>query len=163
MHQKEWFLRPGDVFEGFRVVRPLGRGGIGEVYEVAHDGERSALKVVTGAWPDEERLLAEGRILELVSHPNVVNVHECGVSHEGVIWIRMELLRGRTLRDLMNRRGRASARLVCAYMRSVSLGAHQCHVVGVIHRDIKPENVFVTVDERVKLLDFGIAKLHGGA
>lgn len=159
-------LKPGDVFRGFHVVRMLGKGGIGEVYEVLHQGKPYALKVIQTQWLKDEaqirRMTLEGELLVRIKHPYVVDVFETGVAEGSVVWIRMELLRGMTLREMLRRRGLLSIALVCSYVRHAALAAHQCHVLGVIHRDIKPENIFVALpEERAKLLDFGLAKLHG--
>ena len=159
-------LEIGKKFLSFWVIRLIGRGGMGEVYEIRHKGEPQALKVIQAKWLGEEilmrRTVDEGELLVGIKHPNVVAVHETGITLEGQVWIRMELLRGETLREVMNRRELISVALACTYMRSVGHAAHQCHVIGAVHRDIKPENLFITnPDETVKLLDFGIAKLYG--
>jgi serine/threonine-protein kinase len=136
------------------------------VYEIAYKGERQALKVIQARWLGEESLMRrgvdEGTILVGIKHPNVVDVHETGITPDGQVWIRMELLIGETLREVMNRRELMSVALACTYMRSAGHAAHQCHVIGAVHRDIKPENLFITNPaEILKLLDFGIAKLYG--
>ena len=168
---KKQLFFPGQWVLDCRVVRLLGRGGIAEVYEVLHKGERFALKIIQSAWIDDEvqaaRMVLEGELLSMIRHPHVVDVQEAGVfEHAGkkLVWLRMELLHGRTLREEMCQREELlSVPLICAYLWQSALGAHQCHVLGAVHRDIKPENLFVTPGPVIKLLDFGLAKLlHGG-
>lgn len=158
-------LRPGEMFEGFRIVRFLGRGGVGEVFEIAFQGTRMALKVVRLPQGCNERqlqkLLREGRIQGWIKHPNVVEVHETGVTRTGLAWIRMELLRGLSMRDVLHAQGTLSIALTVHYLRQVGIALQQCHRLGAVHRDTKPENLFVLTDHRIKLLDFGIAKLYG--
>jgi serine/threonine protein kinase len=168
---KKQLFFPGQWVLDCRVIRLLGRGGIAEVYEVLHKGERFALKIIQSAWIDDEvqaaRMVLEGELLSMIRHPHVVDVQEAGVfEHAGkkLVWLRMELLHGRTLREEMCQREELlSVPLICAYLWQSALGAHQCHVLGAVHRDIKPENLFVTPGPVIKLLDFGLAKLlHGG-
>lgn len=157
-------FRPGDRFLSFNIVRLLGRGGIGEVYEIVYNGNAYALKIVQTQWMSgdaQRRLIREGEFLALLSHPNIVNVHDTGITRDGVAWYRMELLHGLTLREVLRHHGALPLPVACAVLRQAAHGAHQCHAMGAVHRDIKPENLFVTVDNTVKLLDFGIAKLYG--
>lgn len=158
-------LRSGEMFEGFRVVRLLGRGGVGDVFEIAYRGTRMALKVVhmPQGCDDKQlqKLLREGRIQGWIKHPNVVEVFETGVTRTGLAWIRMELLRGLTMRDVLHVQGTLSIALTVHYLRQMGIALQQCHRLGAVHRDTKPENLFVLGDHRIKLLDFGIAKLYG--
>src|SRR5690349_12757822 len=121
-------LRPGDRIRAFQFVRLLGRGGIGEVWEIAYRGKRYALKIIQTQWLDNpaqiRRMKLEGALLVTIKHPFVVDVLETGVSaledepgvaKTGVVWIRMELLVGGTLRDTLRRRGLLSSALICAY------------------------------------------------
>ncbi|HLM75713.1 MAG TPA: protein kinase, partial [Polyangiaceae bacterium] len=165
MVERPALLRPGEMFEGFRIVRLLGRGGVGDVFEIAYQGRRMALKVVRLPQGCDERqlqkLLREGRIQGWIKHPNVVEVFETGVTRTGLAWIRMELLRGLTARDVLHVQGTLSIALTVHYLRQVGIALQQCHRLGAVHRDTKPENLFVLADHRLKLLDFGIAKLYG--
>jgi serine/threonine-protein kinase len=168
-------LQPGAWFANrFYIERFIARGAHGEVYEIKHQGRPEALKIMQAQFIDnaamQRRFAQEGELLQIFKHVNVVEVFERGLS-EGVAWLRMELLRGLPLREVVRRRGALSIGMVCWYVRSAGHAAHACHVCGVIHRDIKPENLFIsmqpnaaegTVDEVVKLLDFGVIKVSGG-
>lgn len=168
MTTKKPQLKPGDRFGAFRVERLLGSGGIGEVYEVTHKGGRYALKIIQSKWLDNEaqarRMMLEGQLLVCIRHPHVVDVLDTGITDEGIVWQRMELLHGATLREILQTEALLSLALGCAYLRQAALGAHQCHAIGAVHRDLKPENIFVMrPEEHVKILDLGLAKLlHGG-
>ena len=162
---------PGAVVPGtvYRVIRPLGSGGMGDVYEAEHEllGVRRALKVLSrrlsGRDDLAERLRVEARALASLRHPNIVQVHDLGVSSDGRLFFAMELLAGTTLRDVLSRAGRLdveqAVRIACALLDA--LGA--AHARGMIHRDVKPENVFLLEDGHLKLLDFGVAKAVHGA
>lgn len=155
---------PGGRFHLFIIVRLLGHGGIAEVYEVMYQGRRYALKVLQRRLQLDpahlKRFESEGRFLLRVRHPNLVDVQDMGV-HEGVFWIRMELLDGMDLREAIHRLGAMSVGLVGSWMCQAAYGAHQCHEVGVVHRDIKPENIMLLRPDGVKLLDLGLAKIQG--
>lgn len=96
MLRREAMFRPGDLFLTFLIIRQIGRGGAGEVYEIEHRGQRFALKVIPGASRTMlERHEQEWRVLEwMIGHVNVVAVHDADVTPEGIAWIRMELLHG---------------------------------------------------------------------
>ena len=158
-------FQPGDWFLGFLIVRLIGRGGIGEVYEIADKGKRCALKIIQAKWLDDpdqvRRMLGEGRATLHMKHPHVVNVHEFNQAPDGTVWMRMDLLQGSPLDVLLRTQGAMSTLRGCKYLRGAALGAHQCHILGMIHRDIKPANLFVTTDEVIKLLDLGLVKVVG--
>ncbi|XYH97334.1 protein kinase domain-containing protein [Sorangium sp. So ce1128] len=158
-------LAPGECFLRFRIERVLGEGGLGVVYAASTGGRSYAIKLVRAEWIDDEeqrrRLVCEGALMELLKHPNIVEVHETGITSDGIAWMRMELLDGHTLREALIRHQRLSAALACAFLRQAGHGVYQCHALGVVHRDLKPENLFITRDHTLKVLDFGIAKLYG--
>ncbi|HWM84264.1 MAG TPA: protein kinase [Kofleriaceae bacterium] len=160
-------LRPGDLLAGrYQVVRALGRGGMGAVYEAMDDvlQESVALKLLhpeLSIDPDfRQRLRQEVRLARRVSHPNVCRVHDLG-QHGDHLFVTMELLRGpslrRVLRDIAGEErepmslGRAIDLVV---QLAAALGA--AHRVGIIHRDVKPDNIIVEADRSV-LTDFGVA------
>jgi len=159
---QETVFRPGSRFHLFTILRVLGRGGMAEVYEVKLQGRHYALKVLQRRLqldPSQlKRFESEGRFLLRVRHPNLVDVQDMGV-HEGVFWIRMELLHGMDLREAIHRLAQMSVGLVGVWLRQMAYGAHQCHAFGVVHRDIKPENVMLLRPDGVKLLDLGVAKI----
>jgi serine/threonine protein kinase len=157
---------PGSLIPAtvYRVIRPIGQGGMGEVYEVEHDmlGTRRALKVLVRHYAGREdlaeRLRVEARGLARLKHPNLVEVYDLGTAADGRIFFAMELLDGVTLRAMLRDRGRLSVRTSVELVMQVLAGLQAAHTAGILHRDVKPENVFVCRDGTVKLLDFGVAK-----
>jgi serine/threonine protein kinase len=146
----------------YQVEGLIGKGGMGEVYR-AHDTRLNrgvALKVLAASDPtDSERLARftrEARTTALVNHPNIVAVYDVG-SHAGVPFVISELLDGETVRVKM-REGALPLNVAVHYGLEIARGLVAAHQLGVVHRDLKPENIFITRDERVKILDFGLAK-----
>jgi tetratricopeptide (TPR) repeat protein len=148
----------------YRAVRELGRGGMGRVF-AAHDLKLDrdvAIKVLPPGEHDERDLLRfeqEGRAAAALNHPNVLDIHDVG-THQGTPYIVSELLEGETLRKRLDR-GPLPPATALDLALQLALGLAAAHAKGVIHRDLKPENLFVTDDGRLKILDFGIAKLLG--
>ena len=148
----------------YEVLSLLGAGGMGEVYR-ARDTELErdvAVKVLPDAasgdpaWLD--RFRREAHALSRLSHPNILEIFDAG-SDDGVRYVVTELLEGRTLRDHLEH-GRLPIRKAVAIADAIARGLGAAHAQGVVHRDVKPENVLLTSDGRVKVLDFGIARLH---
>ena len=148
----------------FEVLRPLGRGGMGEVF-AARDpelGRSVAIKLVSGASSEHamERFAREGRALARLSHPNIVQVYEVG-PYEGSMFIAMELVQGQTLQQWSladdDGRPRAWKEVLGAYL-DAGRGLAAAHAVGMVHRDFKPENVMMGLDGRARVLDFGLAR-----
>jgi hypothetical protein len=163
--QTERWLDVGDVVGArYRVVRPLGSGGMGEVYEVERlaDGHRLALKVVQGTASREQlaRLAREGQIAAHIDHPNLVAVRDVDVTTDHGLFVVMELVDGGSLADLRARYGDRSWAL--RVLREVSEGLIALHAAGVVHRDLKPANVLVASDGAAKISDFGISSLVEG-
>jgi serine/threonine protein kinase len=157
-------LTPGALLGPYKVQKLLGSGGMGEVY-LAHDtrlGRDVALKVLPSAYsadPDRlRRFEQEARAAAALNHPNILAVHDIG-THDGAPYIVSELLQGQTLRDMLGH-GALVTRKAVEYAIAVATGLAAAHEKGIVHRDIKPENVFVSGDGRVKILDFGLAKLR---
>jgi len=155
-------VAPGDCLAGrFLIEQELGRGGAGTVF-IAQDrtlGRAVAIKVLTHA-PDAHalaRFAQEARAAGALEHPNVLAVHDVGV-HEGVPFIVSELLRGRTLRARLAE-GPLQAREATDLALQLARGLAATHEQGILHRDLKPENIFLLEDGRLKILDFGLAKL----
>ena len=154
---------PSGSFGPYEILAPLGAGGMGEVYR-ARDrrlGREVALKVLPAALSaDVDRLARfelEARSASALSHPNIVTIHEIG-RHDDTSYISMELVDGKTLRELVAA-GPMPIRKLLGIAAQVAKGLAKAHAAGIVHRDLKPENVMVSKDGFVKILDFGLAKL----
>jgi serine/threonine protein kinase len=159
------FVR-GDVVGRFEIVRKLGQGGFGVVYEAFDRTLRRAVafKVVrTGGdvGLKEERIAREAEAAAQLSHPNLVTLHDVGQCDRGP-YLVMELLRGRTLAERL-RDGKLPVPEALAIALEVAQGVAHAHARGVVHRDVTPANVFLCEDGRVKILDFGLALAFGSA
>jgi serine/threonine protein kinase len=153
----------GKMLGHYRVLELIGAGGMGEVYR-ARDArlERDvALKILPTAFcQDEERLrrfTLEARAAAALNHPNILAIFDIG-TEQGSPYIVSELLEGASLRNRLLG-GPLSPRLAVEYALQIVRGLAAAHEKGIVHRDLKPENLFVTRDGRVKILDFGLAKL----
>ncbi|MEZ4428041.1 MAG: serine/threonine-protein kinase [Nannocystaceae bacterium] len=151
----------------FAVLRRLGAGGMGVVYE-ARDAQldrRVALKLLQRlddpGGEGTARLLREAQALARLSHPNVVQVHDVG-EHEGRVFLTMEFVAGPTLRAWQAAARRGWRAIVDMYIQAGE-GLAAAHDAGLVHRDFKPENVLVAADGRPRVLDFGLASLAGAA
>ncbi|BDG04083.1 protein kinase domain-containing protein [Anaeromyxobacter oryzae] len=157
-------LRPGAVIGRFELVREVGRGGFGVVYE-ARDlelGRTVAFKALfAGDRPDvrEERLLREAEAAARLSHPNVVTLHDVGRSEHGP-YLVLELLRGETLAARLAY-GPLPVREALRIAVDVAKGLAHAHAAGVVHRDLTPGNVYLCDDGQVKVLDLGMAHAFG--
>src|ERR1700731_4301741 len=156
-------LTPGTLLGQYEIRSPLGAGGMGEVYR-AHDtrlDREVAIKVLPEsltADPDRlRRFEQEARAAAALNHPNILAVYQMG-THEGVSYMVSELLDGETLRERL-KRGPIPLRKAIDYAVQIARGLAAAHDKGIVHRDLKPDNLFVTKDGRVKILDFGLAKL----
>ncbi len=156
-------LRTGQRLGPYEIAAPLGAGGMGEVYR-ARDPRLQreiAIKVLPpSVATDPERLKRfekEARAASALNHPNLVTVHDIGAAN-GVEYIAMELVDGRTLREVLAD-GALPIRSFLSIAAQASDGLAKAHAAGIVHRDLKPENLMVTKDGFVKILDFGLAKL----
>jgi tRNA A-37 threonylcarbamoyl transferase component Bud32/WD40 repeat protein len=156
-------LPAGASIGPYTIVGPLGAGGMGEVYR-ARDARLQrdvAVKVLPASLAaDAERLRRfeqEARATSQLNHPNIVVVYDIG-THAGAPYVVEEMLEGETLRVRLES-GPLPPRKAVDYARQITLGLAAAHQKGIVHRDLKPENLFVTRDGRVKILDFGLAKL----
>lgn len=155
-------LHPGTRLGPYEIVNPLGAGGMGEVYR-AHDsklGRDVALKVLPPSLASDQTALArferEARSVAQLSHPNILGIFDFG--HEGpTAYAVMELLEGETLRAHISD-APLPPRKAIEYSVQIAHGLAAAHDKGIVHRDLKPENIFITRDDRVKILDFGLAK-----
>jgi eukaryotic-like serine/threonine-protein kinase len=156
-------LATGTRLGPYEILGPLGAGGMGEVYRARDPrlGREVAVKVlphaVAGDPERQQRFEAEARAAGSLNHPNIVTLHDVGPSG-GTPYLVTEILEGESLRELI-RRGPVPTRRAVALVIEIAHGLGAAHAKGIIHRDLKPENLFVLPDGRVKILDFGIAKL----
>src|SRR5271169_1961752 len=147
----------------YEIQSPLGAGGMGEVYRARDTrlGRDVAIKVLPQALandPDRlRRFEQEARTIAALSHPNILGIHDIG-THDGAPFLVSELLEGQTLREKLEG-GALPVRRAIEYALGMAQGLAAAHEKGVVHRDLKPENVFITRDGRIKVLDFGLAKL----
>ncbi len=149
-------------------MRELGTGGTGTVYEAENliVGKKVAIKVMSPsafAEPDSQaRFVTEARAAARISHANVVDIHDMGLTKSGVPYIVMELLRGETLEEVIDTRGPLAPGYACELFLQVLAGLSAAHAQGIVHCDLKPANVLVTHPRPdrplVKMLDFGIAR-----
>ncbi|HEX8793937.1 MAG TPA: protein kinase, partial [Polyangiaceae bacterium] len=158
-------LLPGTRVDRYLVLKMIGRGGMGVVY-MAYDEEldrRIALKLLAPhARGDEassgaQRLLREAQALARLSHPNVVSVFDAG-SFEGLVFLAMEYLDGVTLREWRAAQPRSVREILAVYAQA-GRGLEAAHAAGILHRDFKPDNTVIDAGGRVRVLDFGLARL----
>ena len=156
-------LAAGTMLGQYEIRSPLGAGGMGEVYRARDTVLKRdvAIKVLPADWSrDPERLHRfelEAQAAATLNHPHIVSMFHVG-QHDGGPYIVTELLEGETLRDRL-RRGPIPLRKAVDCGVQIAHGLAAAHEKGIVHRDLKPENLFVTKDGRVKILDFGLAKL----
>jgi len=157
-------LVAGTQLGPYQIVAALGAGGMGEVYRASDTrlNREVAIKVLPATFAaDEDRLRRfqqEALATSALNHPNILTVYDIG-THEGAPYIVAELLEGEELREHLDH-GPIPARKAIEYAIQIASGLAAAHAKAIVHRDLKPENIFVTADGRVKILDFGLAKLR---
>ena len=156
-------LPSGTKLGPYEIQSLVGAGGMGEVYR-AHDSRLDrtvAIKVLPASFSADrdrmQRFAQEARAAAALNHPNILSIFDIG-DQLGSPYVVSELLEGETLRERL-RSGALSARKAIDYALQVARGLAAAHEKGIVHRDLKPENLFITNDGRVKILDFGLAKL----
>jgi serine/threonine-protein kinase len=167
-------LQSRRLFGNYHVVRPIGEGAFGEVYlaENRHIERRAAIKVLRPLLAlDKElvrRFFNEARAASAIRHPSIIEIFDAGETPEGWPYILMEFLEGSSLKRRLTEVGRFSVAHALEISSQASSALSAAHAVGIVHRDLKPENLFLVPDEgapggeRVKILDFGIAKVKRG-
>jgi len=156
-------LNPGTKLGPYEIQSMLGAGGMGEVYR-AHDARLNrtvAIKVLPSSFSADrdrlQRFAQEARAAAALNHPNILSIFDIG-EEQGAPYVVSELLEGQTLREKL-KSGPLPTRRIIEYGLQVARGLAAAHDKGIVHRDLKPENLFLTTDGRVKILDFGLAKL----
>lgn len=157
-------ISPNTKIAQYTIVSKIGAGGMGEVYR-AHDSRLNrdvAIKLLPADFANHEdrlrRFEQEARATSALNHPNILTVYDIG-EHNGAPFIVAELLEGEELRQRLDA-GPIPLRKVTEYAQQIVSGLSAAHEKGIVHRDLKPENLFITNDDRVKILDFGLAKLR---
>jgi eukaryotic-like serine/threonine-protein kinase len=157
-------LASGSRLGAYEILSPLGAGGMGEVYR-ARDARLSrevAIKVLpsaTASDPDRRaRFEGEARAASALNHPNILTIYDIGES-DGTVYIAMELVEGRTLRELLASGEPLPTKKLLDIAVQTAEGLAKAHAAGIVHRDLKPENLMISKDGFVKILDFGLAKL----
>src|SRR5271170_5404043 len=160
-------LTPGTKLGPYEILGPLGAGGMGEVYRARDTrlGRDVALKILPESFASNadrlHRFEQEARAVAALNHPNILAIHDIG-EQNGSPFLVSELLDGESLRVALDR-GVLPQRKTIEYGVQIAHGLAAAHEKGIVHRDLKPENVFVTKDGRIKILDFGLAKLTQSA
>ena len=156
-------ISPNTTIAQYTIVSKIGEGGMGEVWRARDPklGRDVAIKVLPASLSENEdrlrRFEQEAQAAGALNHPNILVIHHIG-THEGAPYIVSELLEGEELRERLDE-GSIPLRKTIDYAQQIVSGLSAAHERGIVHRDLKPENLFITKDDRVKILDFGIAKL----
>ncbi|MGQ9897015.1 MAG: serine/threonine-protein kinase, partial [Acidobacteriota bacterium] len=164
---------PDDPFIGriladrYEILSKLGEGGMGSVYAARHRilGRIDAVKVLRpeAAQADAgRRFLREAKLAARINHPNAVVIHDFGQTESGETFLAMEYIQGQSLAKLLQRESPFPVERVASIVRQVASALDAAHQLGIIHRDLKPDNIMVMDGDRVKVVDFGIAKAIGG-
>ena len=158
-------LSAGSKLGPYEILGQIGAGGMGEVYKARDPrlGREVAIKVLPASFsqdPDRlRRFEQEAKAAGVLNHPNITAVYDIGTNQgDGAPYVVQELLEGETLRSMLAS-GKMAQRRVLDYALQIAHGLAAAHDKGIVHRDLKPENLFVTNSGRVKILDFGLAKL----
>ena len=159
-------LSPGDTLHDYRILEPLGEGGMGRVFRAVHSrlGKQVALKVIAPRRAIQTEFIArferEMRAVGSLRHPNIVQATDAGEC-DGRPYLVMELLEGCDLRRLVREGGPLPVKQAREYVRQAALGLQHAHEHGLIHRDVKPANLMLTTGGTIKLLDLGLAVFRG--
>lgn len=153
---------PPERIDDFRIVRELGRGAMGIVYEAIEEslGRRVALKLMNPEWASRpgicERFIEEARSIARLSHRSIVRVHRFAKLQQGC-YLALELVEGRSLDQLLSESRFPLPRVLCL-LEELAAALGHAHAAGIVHRDVKPGNVFIRPDDTIVLGDFGLAK-----
>jgi serine/threonine protein kinase/Tol biopolymer transport system component len=156
-------IAAGSKLGPYEILAPIGAGGMGEVYRAKDDRLKRevAIKVLPSSFAQDgdrlRRFEQEAQAAGSLNHPNILAIYDIG-THDGAPYVVSELLEGETLRERLGGEAFAPRRAI-GHALQIAQGLAAAHEKGIVHRDLKPENVFVTSDGRLKILDFGLAKL----
>jgi serine/threonine-protein kinase len=165
----------GRTINNYEIKALIGEGGMGMVYVAEHPviGRKAAVKILIKAFVDDQmmvtRFINEARAANAIRHPNIIDIIDVGQLPDGQPYLMMEFLDGETLSDRLRRMVRVPLTQALSIADQAANALATAHEAGIIHRDLKPENLFIITDseapfgERVKVLDFGIAKLRSTA
>src|SRR5262245_36206125 len=154
----------GARLDHYQLLSLIGAGGMGEVYEAKDTrlGSKVAIKLVSASVSTDperrRRFEQEARAIGMLNHPNILTIYDIG-EHEGVPYLVLELLEGWTLREWI-KSGMITPAKALGFAFQIIGGLAAAHKCGISHCDLKPENIFITRDGRLKILDFGLAKLR---
>src|SRR6185436_12767968 len=155
-------ISPNTTIAQYTIVSKIGEGGMGEVWRARDPrlGRDVAIKILPATFTTNgdrlKRFEQEARATSALNHSNILTVYDIG-THNGSPYIVAELLEGEELRDRLHH-GQIPLRKAIDYAQQIVNGLAAAHEKGIVHRDLKPENLFITNEERVKILDFGLAK-----
>src|ERR687887_1348867 len=154
--------RIGTELGGYRIVEPLGRGGMSVVYRAEHVrlGRPAALKLLAPALGESdfsERFLRESQLAASLDHPSIVPVYDAG-EQDGLLYIAMACVEGDDLRTLLAEEGRLDVRRALRIVSQIGSALDAAHARGLVHRDVKPANILVGEGDRAYLSDFGVVK-----
>jgi serine/threonine protein kinase len=153
----------GRTIGHYEIIAKIGEGGMGAVYKARdiHLDRSVALKMLPGEWvanaERKRRFVLEAKAASALNHPNIITIYDIDVA-DGVDFIAMEYVAGQTLADVIPSGGMAPARAI-QFGAQIADALATAHQSGIVHRDLKPSNIMVTAQGRVKVLDFGLAKL----
>jgi eukaryotic-like serine/threonine-protein kinase len=148
----------------YEILAPIGAGGMGEVYRAKDTklGREAAIKVLPSALASDadrrQRFEMEARSASALNHPNILTIYDIGEA-DGTVYIAMELIEGRTLRELVASGEPVPTKKLLDVAVQTAEGLAKAHSAGIVHRDLKPENIMISKDGFAKILDFGLAKL----
>ena len=159
------------IAERYHVLRRLGAGGMGRVYLAEHVkmGRPCAIKVLHPSMAGDAEAISrfnrEAANASRIEHPNVAAIYDFGETHDGLLYLAMQYIEGRTLTDIRKTDGALSPLRVSDIVRQAAEGLYAAHAMNIVHRDLKPDNIMVSADtdgaDSVKVVDFGIAKSTG--
>jgi cytochrome c-type biogenesis protein CcmH/NrfG len=159
------------VADRYHIIQQLGAGGMGRIYLAEHVkmGRRSAIKVLHPAMAADAEAIArfnsEAANASRIDHPNVAPIYDFGETPDGLLYLAMQYIEGKTLSAILETTGALSPLRAVDITRQVADGLYAAHTLGIVHRDLKPDNIMVSTDhdgiDAVKVVDFGIAKSTG--